>query len=60
MALNYTTGDLDEALKVVEDEGYQELSEADRAAIAAQLITASAIRDLSDRLYRIEQAIAAA
>lgn len=65
MALKYKTGELDEALQIVEQEGYHELSAGEKASLAGQLVVTSAIRelwekldDLESQIFQVQQAVA--
>lgn len=54
MALKYKSGDLDRALQVVEEEGYGGLTDGEKGAIAGQLMVASAIRELLEKMDDLE------
>jgi hypothetical protein len=57
MPIKYKSGDLAGALWIIQNEGYSDLTRAEQASLAGQLVVASAIRELIDRMDDIERKI---
>ena len=57
MTVKLLAGELDQAMRIVEDEGYHDLSNNQKMIVAAELLKASALRDIASRLRHLEQTI---